>query len=90
MFTFFGLFVDPASHLTTDICEIWPDLRPIRIERPISAIALRFGFQTYQDERDDVPEGIVRLTETLSAKNPALRFLLLRTECFGGDCVNWG
>jgi len=90
MFTFFGVFADPVSHLARRISETWPDLKPIRIERPISAVAARFGQVHYEPEREDIPEGVLKLTETLSAGNPSARFLLLRTECFGGTCANWG
>jgi hypothetical protein len=75
MFTFFGLFADPLSDLPRQISEIWPDLKPIRIEQPISAIATRFGQQHYEREREDIPEPIVSLTEGLSSR------VLQRASC---------
>jgi hypothetical protein len=90
MFTFFGLFADPISGLPEQISRIWPDLKIISLERPISAIAARFGLDHYEPSEEDTPEPVVRMVERLSEINPAARFLLLRTECWGGHCANWG
>jgi len=90
MFTFFGLFADPASGLSADIRRVLPSLHVIGIERPIRAIAARFGAEAYERERECIPEAVIRAVEILSAEYPGARFLLLRTECFGGSCINWG
>jgi hypothetical protein len=90
MFTFFGLFADPVSDVSPQISRIWPDLKVIRLEEPISANAARFCHDHYQPEREDIPAAVVGAVERLSTENPNARFLLRRTECVGGVCANWG
>jgi len=90
MFTFFGLFADPVSGLSEQISRTWPGLNVVKMEQPISAVAVRFGDDTYESEREDTPEPVIRTVEGLSREFPDARYLLLRTECWGGICANWG
>jgi hypothetical protein len=90
MFSFFGLFADPDSDLRERLSRVWPELSVVRIERPISAFAIRFSQDYYEPSDEDTPETIVLKVAELSAENPRLKFLLLRTECWGGICANWG
>jgi hypothetical protein len=90
MFTFFGLFADPVGDLPEQISRTWPDLNIVSLEKPISAVAVRFGQDLYEPAQEDTPEPLVRTIERLSKKNSVARFLLLRTECWGGQCANWG
>lgn len=60
------------------------------IDQPISALAVRFGRDLYRPEEEDLPDSVVRQVVGLSRDLPGVRFLLLRTECSGGDCMNWG
>lgn len=90
MFTFFGLFADPASGLSERMIRTWPDMDVVRIDRPIQAIAVRFRADSYERESEDMPAPVVRATEALSSTFPDARFLLLRTECYEGECANWG
>jgi hypothetical protein len=90
MFTFFGLFADPLPDLSERIAAIWPDLNVINVEQPISAIGARFSGDHYVPANEDLPDAVVRRVEALSAACPTVRFLLLRTECWGGICANWG
>jgi hypothetical protein len=90
LFSFFGLFADPVDGLSQQLCRIWPELYVVRIERPISALAIRFGADQYEPANEDIPMPIVRSVKALSIENYAPRFLLLRTECYGGPCANWG
>jgi hypothetical protein len=90
MFTFFGLFADPVSGLSQQISRTWPGLNVIRLEQPISAIAARFDRDHYEPELEDIPEPVIRAVEGLSSANRSARFLLLRTECYGEPCANWG
>lgn len=90
MFTFFGLFADPASGLSEQIIRTWPDMDVVGIDRPIQAIAVRFRAGSYERENEDMPDPVVRATESLSRTFPDARFLLLQTECYGGQCTNWG
>ena len=90
MFTFFGLFADPVSGLSEQAVRAWPDMDMVRIDRPIQAIAIRFHADSYDRERDEIPKPVVRAVESLSRAFPDARFLLLRTECYDGQCTNWG
>src|SRR5262245_47155461 len=90
MFTFFGLFADPVSDLPDQISRAWPSLNVIKIGQPISAVAVRFGADTYVPNDEDIPDRVSQAVEGLSQRFPEARFLLLRTECFGGTCGNWG
>jgi hypothetical protein len=90
MFSFFGLFADPISSPSLQISEVWPELRLIRLEAPLTAIAGRFGKDRYEPSREDIPESILLATKALSRRAPAARFLLLRTECSGSGCAHWG
>lgn len=89
-FTFFGLFADPAPGLSDRISEAWTGADVIRMEQPILAIGARFGENFYEQEREDIPEPMIRMVEGISAEYPTARFLFLRTECHGGTCGNWG
>jgi hypothetical protein len=90
MFSFFGLFIDPVDGLSQQLCRIWPELHVVSVERPISALAVRFSEDRYKPSDEDIPAPIVLGVKALSAANYAPRFLLLRTECYGGPCANWG
>ena len=90
MFTLFGLFADPPGDISEQISRIWPHLNIIRLEQPISAIAARFGENDYDRGPEGIPEPIARAIANLSKENALVRVLLLRTECFGGECENWG
>ena len=90
MFSFFGLFADRAHGLREQICETWPLFPPTLIDTPMSAFAVRFGRNVYDPADENIPDSVYVSVRDLSAQNPACQFLLLRTECFGGDCENWG
>jgi hypothetical protein len=90
MFSFFGLFADPAEGLAEQISTTWPGADVIPMEEPIPAIGARFGQDLYQPDLEDIPEAVARVVESLSAQYPSARFLLLRTECWGGQCWDWG
>jgi hypothetical protein len=90
MFSFFGLFADPVEGLQEQISEAWPDLTAIVIESPFPAVAIRFGQDIYKPSDEDIPEAVNVSVQKLSARNPAARFLLLRTECWGDTCADWG
>lgn len=82
MYSFFGLFTDPVPGLPQRICRAWPELSPIKIDNPISAIGVRFGTHRYEPSLEDTPAAVVHTVEELSQQSPA-RFMLLRTECWG-------
>ena len=89
MYSFFGLFTDPVPGLPQRICRAWPELSPIKIDNPISAIRVRFGTHRYEPSLEDTPAAVVHTVEDLSQQSPA-RLMLLRTECWGWDGTNWG
>jgi hypothetical protein len=60
MFSFFGLFADPVGGLPEQLSRIWPELSVVRIERPISALAVRFGRDRYVPSDEDIPEPVSR------------------------------
>jgi hypothetical protein len=89
-FSFFGVFAAPASSLREQLLQRWPDVDVVDIDFPISAIGLRFSTGYYKPSDEDTPEFINREIIGLSISHPGVRFLVLRTECWGGDCFNWG
>jgi hypothetical protein len=89
MFSFFGLLADPVADLPKRISAAWPELNPMTIDKPITAVGVRFGARHYQPSLKDTPPTLIRTVEELSRQSPE-RFMLLRTECGGGDCANWG
>jgi len=90
VFSFFGLFADPVDGLPEQLSKLWPELGVVTIERPISALAVRFGRDRYVPSDEDIPAPKSRSVMKLSAENTTARFMLLRTECWGGLCANWG
>jgi hypothetical protein len=90
MFSFFGLFSDPIDGLREQLARSWPRASVISIEKPLAALGVRFGPEFYQPSNEDIPEIVSGQVSRVSAENPAARFLLLRTECWGGDCAYWG
>ena len=89
MYSFVGLFADPVVGLPQRIAAAWSDVNPITIDKPISAIGVRFGEHHYDPSIEGTPLSLVRAVEGLSRQSPG-RFMLLRTECWGGICENWG
>ncbi|WP_461356390.1 hypothetical protein [Bradyrhizobium sp. USDA 4454] len=89
MYSFVGLFADPVAGLPQRIAAAWLDVNPITIDKPISAIGVRFGEHHYDPSLEGTPPALVRTVEELSRQSPG-RFMLLRTECWGGICENWG
>src|SRR5262245_20267521 len=90
MFSFFGLFSDPTSDLQRAITQTWPEVSVAKIAHPISALAVRFGDDRYAPEDESLPKFVHRQVSDLSVHFLGVRFMLLRTECWGGICGNWG
>src|SRR6266436_8568052 len=51
---------------------------------------MRFQQSVYRPEDEDLPESVSDQVREISRQNPDVRLVLLRTECWGGDCSNWG
>jgi len=90
MFSFFGLFGDPIDGLLEQLARDWPRANVISIEKPLVALGVRFGQEFYEPSDEDIPDVVTGQIKRVSIENPAARFLMLRTECWGGDCENWG
>ncbi|PDT74933.1 hypothetical protein [Bradyrhizobium sp. C9] len=84
VYSFVGLFADPVVGLPQRIAAAWSDVSPITIDKPISAIGVRFGEHHYDPSLEGTPLSVVGAVEELSRQSPG-RFMLLRTECWGGD-----
>jgi hypothetical protein len=90
MFSFFGAFADDHPGLAAQFQEHWPEVDVVEINKPFRGLAVRFGVSVYDAENEDVPEAVSNHVQELSRKNPSVRIVLLRTECWGGDCFSWG
>ena len=91
MFEFLGLFADPAAGLQARLLKRWPDVDTVEIALPFSAVAVRFPEHSYDTADEHVPVPVTAEIKSLSVlHHPGVRFLLLRTHCWGGDCFNHG
>lgn len=90
MFDFFGLFAHPKAILRQQLLERWPDIGVVEINTPFAGVAARFSERVYEPAKEDLPEPVSDEIKRLSMSYPSIRFLLLRTFCWGGDCFNWG
>jgi len=53
-------------------------------------LAARFQDSVYTPEDETILEVISAGVQEISLQVPDGRFVLLRTECWGGECSNWG
>jgi hypothetical protein len=90
MFEFLGLFADPVAGLRAQLLQRWPDVDIVEIALPFSVLAVRFPDNSYDAADEDLPVSVTAEIKSLSARHPGVRFLLLRTKCWGGDCFNRG
>jgi hypothetical protein len=90
MFTFFGVFTDFATNLAEEILHRWADADVVEVSTPFHGFGIRFQKSVYKPEKEDVPEPMSQAIQEISRQNEGVRFLILRTECFGGLCLNWG
>jgi len=86
MFCFLGAFSSPSTNLEREFARLWPDADFNRIESPIDAIAVRLTARTKPSDEGELPSDIVDALKALSIEHPRNRFLLLRADCWGGDC----
>ena len=68
----------------------WPDVDIVSIDKPFRGLAVRFQRPSYDPSEEDLPEPISTGVREISRQTPGVRFVLLRTECWGGSCCNWG
>jgi hypothetical protein len=84
------MFTDPAPGLPDQLLRRWPTIDIALIASPFPGIAARFPANSYEPADEDLPAPVTAETKRISASHPGVRFLLLRTNCWGGDCFNWG
>jgi hypothetical protein len=90
MFEFLGLFADAVAGLQARLLKRWPDVDIVEIASPFSAVAVRFPENSYDTADEHLPVPVTAELKSLSVAYPGVRFLLLRTHCWGGDCFNCG
>jgi len=90
LFSFFGAFTDLTPNIAEDFTHRWPDVDIVRIETPFNGLGIRFQESVYTPENEDLPESISLAVLDISRQNRGVRFILLRTECWGGICASWG
>jgi hypothetical protein len=90
LFTFFGAFTDRNPSVADKFLERWPDVDIVEIDRPFRGLAIRFQESVYDPAEEDLPELVSAGVQDISRQIPSVRFVLLRTECWGGICVNKG
>ena len=90
MFTFFGVFTDFATNLAEEFLHRWADADVVEVTTPFHGLGIRFQMSVYKPEREDVPEPMSQAIREISRQNEGVRFVILRTECCGGTCGNWG
>jgi hypothetical protein len=89
-FAFFGIFADRSPGLAEQLNNAWPDANVLLIDTPFQGIAARLPARLYQVELENIPEDAISMTRAISAMNPKARFVLLRANCWGGECFYWG
>lgn len=90
MFSFFGLFADIAPDLSEELNRLWPDCDMVQVSTPFCGLAMRFPGHVYEPSNEDLPERVSNEIILLSTQHVEKCFVLLRTECWGGECFNWG
>ena len=90
MFEFLGLFADPVAGLQARLLRRWPEVDIVEIASPFPAVAVRFPGSIYDAADAYLPVSVTAEITSLSPLYPGVRFLLLRTHCWGGDCFNRG
>jgi hypothetical protein len=88
-YQFFGAFTDPHPDLRREFEERWPHADVLELAEPFHGWAVRFNEEAWQNEVD-LPQAVTAAVLEISRRIPEIRIVLLRTECFGGDCENWG
>jgi hypothetical protein len=90
-YIFFGAFSDLHSGLQEEFRHHWPDADIIEISKPFRGLAVRFSQEIWHcDDDPDMLEAVTSAAREISLNHLGARIVLLRTECFGGDCQYWG
>jgi hypothetical protein len=84
------MFMDENPALAEQFRQCWPDVNIVSLAEPFHGIALRFHESVYSPSDEDIPELVSGEVRKVSLRFPDVRIVLLRTECWGGICNNWG
>src|SRR4051794_34236235 len=90
MFSFFGAFTDLDPEIRREFSRRWPDVDVVEIDKPFRGLAVRFHESVYLADKEGVPEPITSGALEISKSTPKVQIVLLRSECWGGICGNWG
>jgi hypothetical protein len=82
--------MDDRTFLAQEFRRRWPDVDLVQVNQPFRGLAVRFQNSVYAPEDETIPEVISAGVQEISLQVPDVRFVLLRTECWGGECSNWG
>lgn len=89
-FSFLGMFAEPAPRLQEAIKSAWPDAHVRAIDIPFRGVAARLSSRLYEPAAEDMPDAVIDTALSISAAHPKIKLLLLRAECWGGQCFYWG
>jgi hypothetical protein len=90
MYSFFGMFCDERPDVAEEVSRRWPGADVAEISQPFRGLAVRFPGGTYEPAAEHIPDRMILGVEEISRTWPDARFVLLRAECWGGDCAYWG
>src|SRR5579862_1853099 len=91
MYSFFGAFAQPLmAGLDECFIQRWSDVDVVELSSPFLGLAVRFATSVYTPSDEDLPDPVSNGVQEISRQVPTVRFVLLRTECWGGLCGNWG
>jgi len=82
--------MDASPGLAEQFRQRWCDIDIIQITRPFRGLAVRFQNSVYAPADEDLPDPVSTGVREISLLFPDVRIVLVRTECWGGDCRNWG
>lgn len=92
MYHFAGWFAAPDAPLQQRAAELWPGATILPVHDPFHGIALRAADPKPCIE-DDEQRYVLQFGDPLmriSQEFPAVTFVYVEVECFGGDCVYAG
>jgi hypothetical protein len=82
--------MDVSPDLGEEFRQRWRDIDIVQISQPFRGLAVRFQNSVYAPADEDLPESVSTGVREISLRFPDVRIVLLRTECWGGDCSTWG
>jgi hypothetical protein len=92
MYYFAGWFAAPDAPVHQRAAELWPGAAIASVHDPFHGVALRAA-DPHPCIEDDEARYVLQFGDPLlrlSQEFPAVTFVYLEAECFGGDCVYAG